>query len=833
MKGKQEEKELYLVCSAHLDPIWQWGWQEGAAAALATFRSAADLLDRFDYVFCHNEALLYQWMEEYDPALFARIQAFVKEGKWHIMGGWYLQPDCNMPCGESLLRQILVGRAYFAEKFGEEFLPRTAVNFDPFGHSWGLPQILRQCGYENYLFMRPLPEEEPEIPRSAFLWRGVDGSEVKAAYSGFYASALGNLQAKIETELDMFEKGEDPRIQNGGSLLLTCWGVGNHGGGPSAKDLEYITEEIARGTRVKIVHSTPDQFFDKVQPQAIYEKALNSCMPGCYTSIIRIKQMHRELENKLYSAEKICAAADLNGLLEYPESELAEAEKALLFCEFHDILPGSCIRQGEKEALRRLSYGIDIVEILRLRAFFALSAGLPRAKQGEYPILVYNPHPYLVRTTVDCGFMLADQQWDAQIWTGFVVYDGEKRLPSQMVKESSNINLDWSKRVMFDCELPAFSMRMLMAKPQIQEKPKVKDLPDGYRYTDAYKTVVFNAKTGFVDEILIEGESIVKRNTFAPVVYEDNPDAWGMGKEQHARLGKRKKAFRLMTAKESAAFLNAAGEISPLRIVEEGETCVIVEGFYRYHYSSIVMKYTLYRNSSEIDISLRVLWNESDKMLKLHIPAGFRGECVGQISFGREHLPQTGKENISQQWVAYGNDNFLFAICNDGVYGSSCENGDLGITLLRGAVYAAHPIETRPIVAQDRFSERIDHGERFYRFRFVAGKTCELSPTLDRRAQLFNEQPIVLNAFPAGKGTCPFPALKLSDESVVMTSFKRARSGDGYLVRLWNNTDCVRSTVLTVGSSSAVALALNFGKYEFKTIRLANGVLSELPCAEI
>ena len=130
-------KKLFLVCNAHLDPVWLWDWQEGVAAAIATFRAAADICEAADdFVFCHNEAMIYSWVEQYDPTLFRRIQALVKAGKWHIMGGWYLQPDCNLPSGESILRQIIVGRRYFMEKF--HAVPSIAVNFDTFGHSRGL-----------------------------------------------------------------------------------------------------------------------------------------------------------------------------------------------------------------------------------------------------------------------------------------------------------------------------------------------------------------------------------------------------------------------------------------------------------------------------------------------------------------------------------------------------------------------------------------------------------------------------------------------------------------------------------------------------------------------
>ena len=146
--------DLHMICNAHLDPVWQWEWEEGAAETLSTFRVAADFCEQYDgFVFNHNEALLYRWVEEYEPTLFARIQKLVKQGKWHVMGGWHLQPDCNMLSGESFIRQAADGLAYFKEKF--DVRPTTALNIDPFGHTRGLVQILHKCGFDSYLIGRP------------------------------------------------------------------------------------------------------------------------------------------------------------------------------------------------------------------------------------------------------------------------------------------------------------------------------------------------------------------------------------------------------------------------------------------------------------------------------------------------------------------------------------------------------------------------------------------------------------------------------------------------------------------------------------------------------
>ena len=213
-------REIHLICNAHIDPIWQWDFPEGVSAVISTFASAVKLAEKHDYIFCHNEVTVYKYIEEYAPGLFEKIRAQVKAGRWHIMGGWYLQPDANMPLGESFVRQILEGRRYFEEKFGAR--PTTAINFDPFGHSCGLVQIIKKCGQDSYLFMRPYPSEL-SLPAEQFLWRGPDGSEIKAARTGPYNSPLGRSVEAIRERAKQ-KAGE-------GEVSFVLWGVGNHGGG--------------------------------------------------------------------------------------------------------------------------------------------------------------------------------------------------------------------------------------------------------------------------------------------------------------------------------------------------------------------------------------------------------------------------------------------------------------------------------------------------------------------------------------------------------------------------------------------------------------------------
>ncbi len=456
--------KIHLVANAHLDPVWLWEWQEGAGEALSTFRQAAEFCENHPgFVFCHNEAVLYEWVEEHEPALFRRIGKLVRDGKWHVMGGWYVQPDCNMPSGESFVRQILLGKRYFAGKFGVE--PRTAVNLDPFGHTRGLVQIVAKSGYTAYLCCRPGDNECP-LPSDEFVWVGYDGSEVLAdRASAHYCSAGGRERERLEKWL---------ADHSAKDLVIHLWGIGNHGGGPSRKDLAGLGALARERDDLEIIHSTPDAYFAELEAERPRlprrEQDLNPWAVGCYTSMSRVKQGHRRLENELYSAEKMAVAVWANGLLPYPAEELKRAEKDLAFTEFHDILPGSCIPAGEEGALRRIGHGLEILSRIKARAFFALAAGEPKAAPGQIPLFAFNPHPYPVRTIVECEFEPWEPNDPKSRWEVRLTHRG-RPLPCQTEKEESHLSVEWRKKAVFEAELPPSRLSRFDARLERMEGP--------------------------------------------------------------------------------------------------------------------------------------------------------------------------------------------------------------------------------------------------------------------------------------------------------------------------------------------------------------------------
>jgi alpha-mannosidase len=811
-------RKIHLISNAHLDPVWLWEWQEGAGEALSTFRQAAEFCEtRRGYVFCHNEAVLYAWIEEYEPALFRRIRKLVKAGRWHIMGGWYVQPDCNMPSGESFVRQALIGRRYFAGRFGVE--PRTAVNLDPFGHTRGLVQILAKTGYTAYLCCRPGNRECP-LPSDEFVWVGYDGSEVLAnRASAHYCSVGGKERERLEAWL-----AENPV----GDLVVHLWGIGDHGGGPSRKDLDDLDEMAEARPDLELVHSTPDAYFAELERRREAlprrRKDLNPWAVGCYTSMSRVKQGHRRLENELFSAEKMVTAAWLQGLMPYPQDELAGVMRDLAFVEFHDILPGSAIPAGERGAARQIDHGLETLSRLKARAFFALAAGEPKAAAGEIPILVFNPQAYPIRTLVECEFEPWEPNFETARWEPRVYARG-RALPCQAEKEESNLSLEWRKRVVFEAELAPgrlnrFSCRLEKAAATPKPIPSPAEVKDGLITVETPDlTAAVGVTTGLLDVYRAGGRDLLEAGAFTPLVIRDNADPWGMKVRSFRAVAGR---FSLATPEQAARLCGLReGALAPVRVIEDGEARTVIESVLAYDDSRLVLRAKIPKRGTEVEIEARVLWVERDTMLKLALRPRLRAaRFLGQVAYGADELPANGDEAVAQKWLAVVSeeDGAAVTVVNDGTYGSDWDGMDLRLSLVRSPAYAADTWEDRLAVAQDRFIPRQDIGERSFRFWLKGGPLPDRLEEIGREALARNERPYVLAYAPPGGGKRAAAGVTVEGAAVEVTAFKKAEDGRDVIVRLFEPTGRPRRAVVKLPALGARA-AVRLKGFEIKTLR--------------
>ncbi len=811
---------LILVCNSHIDPVWLWPWEEGLAEALATFRAAADLCEEFEgFVFCHNEALLYQWVEQFEPALFEQTRDLVRRGRWHVMGGWYVQPDCNLPSGESLVRQALVGKRYFLEKFGVE--PTVAVNFDSFGHGRGLVQILKKAGYDGYLFCRP-DRQQLSLPADDFLWVGYGGSTIVAHRAAeHYNSERGKARAKVERWLERHPDRTD-------GLLL--WGVGNHGGGPSREDLRALASLIANAAPAapsQIMHGRPEDYFAAIGKRAEnlpqFTGELNPWGVGCYTSMATVKRAHRRLESAIYAAEKMLAGAAIQNLLEYPRRELGDALEDLLFCQFHDTLAGTSVSEVEEQALQRLGHGLDITTRLRARAFFALLAGEPAAAEGEYPIFVHNPHPFEIEDTIVCELQPPEPNPDKQAFLQPEVVDARGHVvPLQLEKESCNIQMDQRKRLVFRGRLAPSQMTRFTCRLRSIPRPRMpgaRPVTGRFDLCTAGYEVGIDGTTGLITRYAVGGTDYLFAGAFKPLVMKDYADPWGMKVRSFRNVAGE---FRLMSPEAAAAFAGvSAPELAPVRIIEDGEVRKVVEALFEYGHSALCLRYKLPADGSEIEIDARVYWMEKDRMLKLSLPTPLAGGRVRrQAAYGVEEHEREAEELVAQKWIAVISRNGAHAltVINDATYGFDFAGGELRLSLLRSPAHAGHPVDdVTPIVRQDRFEPRVDQGEHRFRFWLNAGAAAERLSAVDREATAKSEAPMALCVSPRGGGPKARPAIVLSDAVVQLGAVKIAEGDDRLILRLFEPTGEPRTTTITVPPLD-LRFDVALGAFEIKTL---------------
>ena len=442
-----KDKKLYMIGNAHLDPVWLWNWQEGFQEAKATFRSALDRMKEDDeFVFSCSSAAFYQWIEKNNPAMFEEIRQRVKEGRWELVGGWWVQPDCNIPSGESFVRQGLYGQRYFLEKFGK--MAVTGYNVDSFGHNGNLPQILKKSGMDNYVFMRPMPNEKG-LPGRIFRWKSMDGTEVMTYRIPYEYCTWGKDLEKYTDRLKCeLEDGED--------ALMLFYGVGNHGGGPTKENIKSIHELDAREDMPVMKMDTVEHFFDDVRKNGKeypeFTGDLQHHASGCYSVMSRVKRENRRAEDKLIEAEGWSAVSKAVEGQPYPD-DFKKAWEGVLFNQFHDILAGSSIpsayddasyqygramavgQENLNYAIQAISWDVDIEEDVTMR-----------------PIVVFNSHAWE-------GKMVIDLEVRGLNNDDFKLTDSEGNvIPAQRIQSEATVN--GQSRLLFVANLPSMGYEL-------------------------------------------------------------------------------------------------------------------------------------------------------------------------------------------------------------------------------------------------------------------------------------------------------------------------------------------------------------------------------------
>ena len=803
------DKTTRLIGNAHLDPIWLWRWQEGCAEVLQTFRSALDRLKEYnDFVFTCSSAAYYQWVEEIDPEMFEEIKSMVRRGRWVPVNGWWVQPDCNMPSGESFARQALYSQLYYYEKFG--ITCKTGYNVDSFGHNAMLPQLLKKGGMTSYVFHRPCPNENAEIPENLFWWDSADGSRVIAFKipDGYGADGKNALDYKME---DINRRAEEA-----GHGMMLFYGIGNHGGGPTKGDIEYLIENLEREGYNDLEFSSPDAYFEEMLGQfldlPVWKDELQHHASGCYSATSLIKALNRKAENALAAAEKWDTISSIVTDSAPKTKEFEDAWKKVCFNQFHDILCGCSIMEAYEDVKESEGYALNIASesynnavlkiarkvdtwiegisdaILESRHYSGAREGFPR------PVIVFNPHSYEVNMPV------------RMYHPSKAVTDSEGNEVLFQNVRSSRSN-DEHLDTLFMARVAPFGYATYWLECDNVQADKELSGESNFFMENEFVSVELDSETGYIKSLVNKetGVDYAEDNFLSiPTVIDDHEtDTW---------------------AHNVFKFHNIKGlmELVSIERVENGALRSVIRTVHKFNESYLTQEFILAKGQKTIKVDCKALWQEKFTLLKFAFPVGGQKEIsTYEIPCGFIKRPCDGDEEPALNWadltVTKNGNRMGLSVISDSKYSYDCPGAELRLTALRNVIFADH-YSYRP----DANFNFTDEGmNRFSYGIYLHSGEAEESDIV-KEAHLFNNNIV---AVPEGyhKGSLPQKDcfLYTNADNVVITALKRCEDGSGDLIiRLYETKGLENTRCYIMSKLFDNGFWFDIKKHEIKTFRV-------------
>ena len=346
---------------------------------------------------------------------------------------------------------------------------------------------------------------------------------------------------------------------------------------------------------------------------------------------------------------------------------IAEAQKILAQIQFHDVLSGTSILVGEQSSIRKADYALELLDKQFTRAFMKLCSDYKRAKAGDYPIAVYNPHPYTKSEIFECEILLLDAIVSDTEGYHFTITKDGVPCPFQIIKEDSNINMDRRKRFAVKADLAPMTVTKFDISVFKGEKQFLDRTPQTEFEIGEGVKVRFDKESGCLASFTAYGKEYLCGNAFAPVVYEDNEDPWG---------------WWLKTVGKNYRY---AGVTTSLRVVERGELLTAVESIYDTGKSEVRVVYRMYADRDYVDVTVNITWNDPGCGLKLEIPVATADRFIGQTSFGIQEY-ESELEQCSHRFCGVEQDGKMLSVFKDGSYGCSLESGKMYLNLINGSI---------------------------------------------------------------------------------------------------------------------------------------------------
>ena len=787
------------VGNSHIDMAWLWPWTETVEVVRNTFQSVLDLMREYpDFKFTMSSARTYEWMQEKYPDMFEQIKQRVKEGRWEVIGGMWVEPDLNMPDGESLVRQILVGKRYFHKNFGADI--KIGWNPDSFGYNWQLPQIYKKSGIDYFVTSKLLwATDYTKFPYRLFWWEAPDGSRLLTYFPHEYANDFNPEQMTKDLSLHA------PLIYGtkvtDSPQMLYLYGIGDHGGGPTRTMLDQANRLRDPNTVFpKIDFSNAKAFFADLNQELPNLKVPTwkdelyfEYHRGVYTSQADTKQRIRHDEELMLDAEKYASVASLFGR-PYAQDQFELAWKNLLFDHFHDVMPGSGIAVNYLDAKRNLE---DVARSANELTHGALDEILAHINtQGDgVPVVVLNSLSWPRVEAIEAEVQLPGPAKQIE-----VIDAAGQRVESQLLALDSVTN--------------RAHLLILAATPAM-----------GYKSYFVRSVAAVDANNGRLMQVVRASAGTMENGSVRVKVDPQTgcitslydlrnqtealaPSETDTGGPRTSACGNLLQAFYDKPQKWDAWNIDADFEkqhwdldkADEVKLVEGGPLRAIIRVKKHFQNSTFVQDITMYAGVPRVDVKMQVDWHEKHILLKVAFPLSAHSDkATFEIPYGSIERPTTRNtpaeqakfEVPAQRWADLSDTKHGFSLLNDSKYGYDVKGNVLRLSLLRSPEWP---------------DPHADEGHHEFTYSLYPHAGSWRDAQTVRRGYELNYKPLAIQS-QKHDGTLPaeYSFVKIESDNVVLTAVKKSEDDDSLVLRFyeWDGKEVDVKLHLPAGAQAA------------------------------
>lgn len=786
LKPALQQTSLRLTGNSHIDAAWLWPSTETVDVVRRTFGTALQLMEEYpQYTYTQSAAQYSEWMAQKYPTLHEQIVNRVKQGRWEMVGGMWIEPDLNMPDGESLVRQLLIGKLYFKNKFGSDV--RIGWNPDSFGYNWQLPQIYKKSGVDYFVTQKMAWNDSNQLPMKIFWWQSPDGSRVLTYFPHDYGNEIEPLSMArdIATAQDL-----NPSVPE----MMHLFGVGDHGGGPT----RAMLDDGVRWSGPDVVYPKTSfgvalGFFSDIQVKADSEHApvwnykvlasgeaqLPAPAPGkfslpvwndelyfeyhrgVFTTQAQHKRSMRESEEQMLNAEKFSSLAWLSGD-PYPATELTEAWKKVLFNQFHDLAAGSGVADIYKDAQRDYDSVRLVTEHLSSEALHTIASQVDtRPRSAGVPLLVVNSLAWERTDVVPIDVQMPE------VPKGPISVVNSEGEPQQFQVLSSDTARNTYHLLTEAKNVPSLGYRLLYVIPDgIRAKTDLR--VHGLTLENGVLRVTVDSKTGCITSLYDKKskfESIAADGCGNELIaFKDTPknyDAWNIDSdfEQH---------------------FTKLDMVDSVKVVETGPLRATIRVIRTWQGSKFAQEISIYAGMDRVDVHNEFDWHENHILLKAAFPlAASSDEATYEIPYGTINRPTTRNNRFDNakfevpalRWADLGDGKHGFTLINESKYGYDGKGNVLRLSLLRSPTWP---------------DPDADRGHHSFSYSLYPHNGDWKQALTVRRGYEFNYK-LTAAQVEAHSGALPpvHSFVDIKEDHVVLTAVKKAEDSNALLFRFY------------------------------------------------